>query len=143
MKKTMLAFLIILSLLFLAACEKPALADGVYVGRSAADELGAYGEATITMRGGKIIACNFVTWQKDGTTKAENYGKVNGEISNRAFYDKAQLAVRAMKTYADEYVKTQTLKSVDAISGATNSHNQFVEAVEEAHVKRHDVSYRR
>jgi major membrane immunogen (membrane-anchored lipoprotein) len=121
-----------LLVLCMAGCGKTALNDGVYSGVSSVDDTGAYGEATLTIRGGKVAACDFVTWQKDGTIKAENYGKVNGEISNQAFYDKAQLAVRAMKRYAEQYAERQDLKAVDAISGATIAHNQFVEAVERA-----------
>ncbi|MDR2135307.1 MAG: FMN-binding protein, partial [Treponema sp.] len=64
--------------------------------------------------------------------KDENYGKVNGEISNRPFYDKAQLAVAAMKKYADDYLKAGDLDGVEAVSGATIAYNQFLEAVENA-----------
>jgi major membrane immunogen (membrane-anchored lipoprotein) len=121
-----------LFILLLAGCSKPVLKDGVYSGRSEADDTGAYGKVQLTIAEGKITDCRFVTWQKDGTIKDADYGKVNGEISNQAFYDKAQLAVRAMETYAQQYVRTQNLKAVDAISSATNSYNQFLEAVEEA-----------
>ncbi|AEF82318.1 FMN-binding protein [Leadbettera azotonutricia] len=132
MKEIIVVFILTLGLLLLSACGKSAIKDGVYSGRSSPDDTGAYGEVNITVSAGKINTCDFVTWQKDGTIKDEDYGKVNGEISNRAFYDKAQLAVRAMKTYAAQYVAKQNLKSVDTISGATNSYDQFVEAVEEA-----------
>ena len=127
-------FMLILAagLLFFCSCEKTALKDGVYSGRSSIDDTGAYGEVSITIKSGKISGCEFVTWQKDGSIKDENYGKVNGEISNTAFYDKAQLAVRAMQEYAAQYVQTQDLKSIDAVSGATIAYNQFIEAVEEA-----------
>jgi major membrane immunogen (membrane-anchored lipoprotein) len=57
---------------------------------------------------------------------------VNGEISNQAYYDKAQLAVRAMEAYAQQYVATQDVKAVDAVSGATIAYDQFREAVGEA-----------
>jgi major membrane immunogen (membrane-anchored lipoprotein) len=106
--------------------------DGTYVGKSSEDEDGAYGEVTITVEGGKIADCVYVTWQKDGTIKDENYGKVNGEISNQEFYDKAQLAVDAMEGYARQLAETGNLSDVDAVSGATISYDQFVEAVENA-----------
>ncbi|MDR3301915.1 MAG: FMN-binding protein [Spirochaetaceae bacterium] len=121
-----------LLILLLAGCGKPVLNDGVYSGRSEADDTGAYGEVQLTIAEGNIADCRFVTWQKDGTIKGADYGKVNGEISNQAYYDKAQLAVRAMDVYAQQYVATQKLEAVDAISGATNSHNQFREAVADA-----------
>ncbi|MDR2767345.1 MAG: FMN-binding protein [Treponema sp.] len=116
----------------LSACAKQALKDGVYFGKSSLDDTGAYGEVSITVSGGRISACDFVTRQKDGTIKDEDYGKVNGEISNQAYYDKAQLAVRAMKSYAGQYAASGDLDAVDAVSGATIAYNQFIEAVEEA-----------
>jgi major membrane immunogen (membrane-anchored lipoprotein) len=61
-----------------------------------------------------------------------NYGQVYGEISNREFYDKAQLAVRAMEAYAKAYRETGDLTKVEAVSGATVSYNQFLEAAVEA-----------
>lgn len=106
--------------------------DGVYIGKSSEDDLGAYGEVKITIEEGSIAECEYVTWQKDGSIKDENYGKVNGEISNQDYYDKAQLAVKAMTQYAEKLVEAQSLKGVDAISGATISYSQFVEAVNNA-----------
>ncbi|MDR1571377.1 MAG: FMN-binding protein [Clostridiales Family XIII bacterium] len=106
--------------------------DGVYTGVSSEDDKGAYGEATITIEGGRITDCAFVTWQKDGSIKDEEYGKVNGEISSQDFYDKAQLAVVAMGQYADALVEKQSPDDVDAITGATIAHGQFLEAVADA-----------
>jgi major membrane immunogen (membrane-anchored lipoprotein) len=111
---------------------KPLPADGVYTGVSGEDDRGAYGEVTITVEDGAITACTFVTWQKDGSVKDAEYGKVNGEISNQDFYDKAQLAVRAMQEYADALVEAQSPEKVDAVSGATVAHGQFLEAVADA-----------
>jgi major membrane immunogen (membrane-anchored lipoprotein) len=116
----------------LLGCSKAGLRNGVYQGTSGADDTGAYGVITLTVAGGNIAACDFVTRQKDGTVKGEDYGKVNGEIANRDFYEKAQLAVRAMKRYAEQYAETRDLNAVDAISGATIAYNQFLEAAEEA-----------
>jgi major membrane immunogen (membrane-anchored lipoprotein) len=106
--------------------------DGMHTGKSSEDENGAYGEVTIIIEGGKVADCAYVTWQKDGTIKGEDYGKVNGEISNQDYYDKAQLAVEAMSTYASQFAETGDLAKVDAVSGATNSYDQFREAVEDA-----------
>jgi major membrane immunogen (membrane-anchored lipoprotein) len=129
-------FTLAFTLLLLAGCNdsSPNIAykDGTYTGKSSADDRGAYGEATITIDDNKITGCKFVTWQKDGNIKDENYGKVNGEISNQEYYDKAQLAVAAMKQYAQKLVAVQKLEDVDAISGATNSYDQFKEAVNSA-----------
>jgi major membrane immunogen (membrane-anchored lipoprotein) len=118
--------------LLAAGCGDGAYKDGVYAGRSGEDDTGAWGEVSITIEAGKVSGCEFVTRQKDGTVKDENYGKVNGEISNRDFYDKAQLAVEAMKTYVAAYLKAGDLKDVEAVSGATIAYNQFLEAVENA-----------
>jgi major membrane immunogen (membrane-anchored lipoprotein) len=107
--------------------------EGTYTALSGEDDTGAYAEVTVTVDGeGRIADCRFITWQADGTVKDEDYGKVNGEISNRDFYDKAQLAVAAMQTYARQIVETQDLYRVDAISGATIAYDQFLEAAGKA-----------
>ncbi|MDR0399418.1 MAG: FMN-binding protein [Treponema sp.] len=123
---------ILLGAVLLAGCEKAAYRDGIYTGRSGEDDTGAWGEVTLSIGGGKINGCEFVTRQKDGTVKDENYGKTHGEISNRDFYNKAQLAVEAMKQYAAAYLKAGNLNDVEAVSGATIAYNQFREAVEQA-----------
>lgn len=127
----------ILSLSLLAGCGSPssqsaARTDGTYTGKSSEDDRGAYGEATITIQDGKIADCKYVTWQKDGTIKDENYGKVNGQTANEDYYQKAQIAVSAMKQYAAQLVEVQKLEDVDAVSGATISFDQFTQAVTEA-----------
>ncbi|MDR1352401.1 MAG: FMN-binding protein [Treponema sp.] len=134
MKKGRFCFLgiAVLAAAMLGGCGKAAYRDGVYTGRSGEDDTGAWGEVTVTIAGERIADCRFVTWQKDGTAKDENYGKVNGEISSQDFYNKAQLAVRAMEKYAETYRETGDLKKVDAVSGATIAYDQFIEAVEAA-----------
>jgi major membrane immunogen (membrane-anchored lipoprotein) len=121
---------LVLAALLLGGCGSGGYRDGVYTGRSGVDDTGAWGEVTVTVDGGKISGCEFVTRQKDGTVKDENYGKINGEISNRDYYDKAQLAVEAMKKYTAEYRRNGNLKDVEAVSGATIAYDQFIEAVE-------------
>ena len=113
-----------------AGCGKRVYEDGVYTGKSGPDDRGAWGEVTVTITDGRVSDCRFVTYQKDGAVKGEDYGKVNGVISNQDFYNKAQLAVRAMEQYARSYRETGDLKKVDAVSGATIAFNQFNEAVE-------------
>jgi major membrane immunogen (membrane-anchored lipoprotein) len=114
----------------LSGCGRREYKDGVYTGESGTDDTGAWGEVTITISGERVAGCRFITRQKDGTVKDENYGKVNGEISNQDFYNKAQLAVRAMDQYARAYRETGDLKRVEAVSGATIAFDQFNEAVE-------------
>jgi major membrane immunogen (membrane-anchored lipoprotein) len=129
MKNIFVLFVVCFLVLLAAACGKSAYKDGVYSGISSPDDTGAYGEVSLTVAGGKITVCRFLTWQKDGSVKDENYGKVNGEISNADFYNKAQLAVRAMDQYARELIEKQALNKIDAVSGATIAYNQFTEAV--------------
>lgn len=132
-KKLILGLGVALALVYLfAGCEKRAYKDGVYTGKSGPDDKGAWGEVTITIMDGQVSDCQFITRKKDGTIKDEDYGKVNGEISNRDFYEKAQLSVRAMSQYAAAYRETGDLGKVDGISGATIAFNQFTEAVEAA-----------
>lgn len=133
MKKAIcLLAVVVLSLSLLSGCSGAVDAvpykDGTYTGKSGEDDRGAFGEATVTVAGGRITDCKYVTWQKDGSIKDENYGKVNGEVSNQDYYNKAQLAVAAMKQYADRLVEAQNLADVDTISGATIAFNQFKEA---------------
>jgi major membrane immunogen (membrane-anchored lipoprotein) len=118
--------------LTLAACGKVALKDGDYEGASGADDTGAWGEMSVTIRDGRVAACAFITRQKDGTVKDDDYGKINGEISNADYYEKAQLAVRAMVRYAKQFAGTGSLDKVEAVSGATISYNQFLDAAEKA-----------
>jgi major membrane immunogen (membrane-anchored lipoprotein) len=125
---------IILMLLPLAACQKTVkqLQDGKYHATSTVDDEGAYAKVTLTISNHQISTVDFKTYQKDGTVKDENYGKINGEISNQTFYDKAQLAVNAMKIYQEQLVAEKSLDKVAVISGATISYNQFHQAVEKA-----------
>jgi major membrane immunogen (membrane-anchored lipoprotein) len=134
MKKRAISIIgaVFLAAALISACGSPSYKDGVYTGRSGEDDLGAYGEATVTISGGEISDCEYVTRQKDGGIKDSEYGKVNGEISNQEYYDKAQFAVRAMASYAESLKAKKNLKGVDAITGATIAYGQFTEAVGEA-----------
>ena len=134
-----LALYALLALSLLTACGGSAsYADGTYTGTSSVyegddDGSGAgYGVATLTIQGGAITACTFETFEPDGTLKDAEYGKQNGEIANRDFYNKAQRAVQASAKYGDMLVEAGKLKDVDAISGATISFSEFQEAVEDA-----------
>ncbi|MDR1160506.1 MAG: FMN-binding protein, partial [Syntrophomonadaceae bacterium] len=95
------SLLFVLALLF--GCGSASYKDGVFTGKSSEDDSGAYGEVTLTIKSGEITDCEFVTWQKDGSIKDEEYGKVNGVIANQDYYDKAQLAVEAMAQYAEQF----------------------------------------
>ncbi|MDR1105718.1 MAG: FMN-binding protein, partial [Treponema sp.] len=117
---------------FFSGCGGGSYRDGTYAGRSGEDDTGAWGEVSLVISGGRITGCTFVTWQKDGTVKGEDYGKIHGEISNRSHYDKAQLAVRAMEQYASDLARTGNIGDLEAVSGATIAWDQFNEAVMKA-----------
>ena len=126
--------------LCLTACGEKSYADGSYQGRSAdyineeeGEEAGnGYGVVNLTISGGQITACEYKTYELDGTLKDEEYGKENGEIKNKDFYNKAQKARSACDNYAQQLVAKQKVRDVDAISGATVNYNEFKEAVEDA-----------
>ncbi len=79
-------------LLFTGACQDKSTSsyqDGSYIGKSVKDDDGAYAKVTLTFEDQKISDVQFVTYQKDGSIKDEEYGKSNGEIVNQEYYQKA------------------------------------------------------
>ena len=140
MKKKILSLCLLSMLSFsaLAACGQASYRDGTYEGTSeiySGDESGSgagYGVVSITISEGKISDCEYRTYELDGTLKDENYGKQNGEVANRDFYNKAQRAVQACEKYAQLLKEKGDIMGVDAISGATVSYQEFVEAVDQA-----------
>ena len=138
MRKMRLASAFFLALC-LTACGEKTYADGTYQGRSAdyvseeGDEAGnGYGIVNLTISGGQITACEYKTYELDGTLKGEDYGKENGEIKNKDFFNKAQKARAACDNYAQQLVAKQNVKDVDAVSGATVNYREFQEAVDDA-----------
>ncbi|MBQ8922175.1 MAG: FMN-binding protein [Oscillospiraceae bacterium] len=140
-KRNILLGAVLLCGLCLAGCgedETPKnYKDGTYTAKSEqyvnddeADTAGnGYGVVTLTIKDNKITECEFKTYELDGTLKDAEYGKENGEIANRDFYNKAQKAVGACDQYASRLVEKGSLKGVDAISGATINYGEFKEAV--------------
>ena len=116
--------------------------DGTYTARRAEyissdeeeeeSEANGYGEVEITISGGAVSDCKFATYQLDGTPKDEDYGKKDGEIKNRDFYNKAQRARAACDNYAQQLKAKGSLDEVDAVSGATINYNEFKEAASAA-----------
>ena len=102
--------------------------NGTFTGQSRPDEDGEYAKLLLTIQDHRITAARFEGYLKNGTLKDKDYGKTNGKIENKVYYNKAQLALRANKSYADTLVKTQDLNKVDAISGATISYKALFEA---------------
>ncbi|MDR1134701.1 MAG: FMN-binding protein [Clostridiales Family XIII bacterium] len=123
---------ILFVLILLSGCGSPVYIDGAYTGVSSADDDGAYAEVNITVEDGKISSCDYVTIQSDGAVKDADYGKINGEVSNQDYYNKAQLAVAAMGQYARDLVDMGDISDVDVVTGATIAYDQFREAVADA-----------
>ncbi|MBE5970475.1 MAG: FMN-binding protein [Lachnospiraceae bacterium] len=121
----------------LTACGSANYKDGTYTGVSSVydmDESGVdgYGEVTITIENGQVTECVFNTYESDGTLKDEEYGKQDGEVKNQDYYNKAQKALAGSNEYAKLFLETGDYHSFDAISGATISYNQFMDAVDDA-----------
>ena len=112
--------------------------DGVYEGTSKvhdgdSDGSGAgFGMVKLTITEGKITGCEYTTYEPDGKVKDAEYGKKDGEVANKDFYNKAQRAVQACQKYAEQLASTGDINSVDAISGATISYEELKEAVADA-----------
>lgn len=134
----LLLFLAVILVLSMTGCSKSTktkdYADGTYFGRSsdfAEDESGngsGYGTVEIEIKDNVIVSCTFKMYELDGTLKDSHYGEDLSK-ENRL---KAQKAVQSADKYAAMLVKEGSLDGVDAISGATISYNEFVEAVNEA-----------
>ena len=117
-------------------------ADGTDEGKSSvfenedgSEDGNGYGVVTITIKDGKISDCTYQTFEPDGKLKDSEYGKKQGEVANKDFYNKAQKAVAACDQYASMLVANGQLDGIDAISGATINYNEFLEAVDDALAK--------
>ena len=104
--------------------------DGTYIVESSLDEKLGKSILTLTIKDKKIVAADFEGYDLFGNVKGEDYGSLTGKDS--ADYKKAQVAVKAIKTYPAQLVETQDLSKVDAISGASISYGQFVETTKRA-----------
>ena len=103
--------------------------DGIYTVESSLDPQLGKSVLTLTIRDKKIISADFAGFDISGRRKDDNYGEFAATVAD---YQKAQVAVDAMKIYSAQLVETQDLNAVDAISGATVSYKQFVETVTRA-----------
>lgn len=104
------------------------LKDGTYTGKSSEDDYGGRMEVTITVADGKISNTEVKNLQKDGSEKGEYYGKEAGEEGHKT----AQMTLEASQTYGQELTKKGSVEEVEAVTGATQSYNQFVEAANDA-----------
>ena len=108
--------------------ETMALKDGTYTGKSSEDDYGGHMEVTITVADGKISNTEVKNLQKDGSEKGEDYGKEAGEEGHKT----AQMTLEASQTYGQELTEKGSVEEVEAVTGATQSYNQFVEAANDA-----------
>ena len=92
--------------------------DGTYVGRSSPDERGYFGEIELKVADGKITEAEYEEMDQQGNRKDENYPYPLGPQSH--------------DEYEDRLVETQNVDEVDSISGATQTHDRFVEAARDA-----------
>lgn len=104
------------------------LKDGTYTGKSSEDDFGGHMEVTITVADGKITDTEVKNLQKDGSEKGEDYGKEAGEEGHKT----AQMTLEASQTYGQELTEKGSVEEVEAVTGATQSYNQFVEAANDA-----------
>ncbi len=142
MKKSVLAAVaVVLTAGVITGCGGKSVSykDGTYEAQSSVyenddgtDDGNGYGVVSVTIKDGKIADCTFTTYEKDGTLKDEEYGKEDGRIANKDYYNKAQKANAACAEYASMLVQNGQLDGIDAISGATINYKEFKEAVEEA-----------
>lgn len=116
-------------------CDLSDAKDGTYVAESVADNFMGKGRISIAIKDHKIVSVNYFGVDPEGKIKEKDYGKTNGQVENPAFYQKAQKAVKANSAYAERLLQEQQLAKVDAISGATVSYQQFIEAAKIAIMK--------
>ncbi len=126
MKNKIIALVVVFLLLFVSCSKKP-LKDGVYSAESTADKRGSYAKVELVIKNQQIDNVKFISYDSKGNVKDENYGKNSG---NDEFYKKAQMAVKGIKSYEEQINQKKDLNKVDAVSGATESFKQFIEAME-------------
>ena len=130
------------------------LKDGTYTGKSgdANSHHGDYATVKVTLKDHRITDVVFDAYTRDGSLKDENYGRNSGkkpkdmpegteltedqkqaaETARRQHYEKAQQSIKAHPKYVEQLISTQDLSKVDAVTGATRSYDQFVEATSNA-----------
>ncbi len=101
--------------------EGPEWQDGTYVGRSSPDERGYFGEIELVVNDGKIAEAEYEEMDQQGKRKGEDYPY--------------QLGPQSHDEYESRLVETQNPDEVDSISGATQTHDRFVEATRDALTK--------
>ena len=102
--------------------------DGTFAADSAEHAQLGHSHVELTIEGGAITKVVHTGFDKDGKPKDENYGADKPEGVRK----KAQVAYKAIGSYASQLESKKDLTKVDAIAGATVSYDQFGEAVAKA-----------
>lgn len=111
-----------------ACCDLSTAKDGVWKGESSAHEKIGKSVVEITIKDHKITQVVHTGVDKMGNVKDEHYGEGKDETHVK----RAQLALKAIKSYGAQLQERGELGKVDAISGATISYQQFNEAAKAA-----------
>ncbi len=110
-------------------CDLSTTKDGTWTAESSTHKLLGKSAIALTIQDHKITKVVFTGYTIDGRVKAEDYGQ---DEQSSGLMKKAQLAVKAMKSYAAQLQENQELSKVDAVTGATVSYEQFNEAAKKA-----------
>ncbi len=116
----------LLMVAFFFSCKDKPLKDGVYTSESSGHRLGT-AKIVLEVKDQKIAKVTFTCYDKKGNIKDKNYGKKSG---NAEFYQRAQDAVKGIRSYEKQINEKKILEAVDAVSGATIAFKQFNEAME-------------
>ena len=102
--------------------------DGTFAADSSEHAQLGHSHVELTIENGAIAKVVHTGFDKDGKQKDENYGADKPEGVRK----KAQVAYKAIASYASQLESKKDLAKVDAIAGATVSYDQFNEAVAKA-----------
>ena len=102
--------------------------DGTFAADSSEHAQLGHSHVELTIENGAIAKVVHTGFDKDGKQKDENYGADKPEGVRK----KAQVAYKAIASYASQLESKKDLAKVDAIAGATVSYDQFNEAVTKA-----------
>ena len=111
-----------------AALDLTGVKDGTFAADSSEHEKLGHSHVELTIKDGAITKVVHTSIDKEGKPKDENYGADKTEGAHK----KAQIAYKAIASYASQLESKKDLAKVDAIAGATVSYDQFKEAVMKA-----------
>ena len=111
-----------------ASLDMTGVKDGTYAADSGQHEKLGHSHVELTIKDGAIVNVVHIGIDRDGKPKDEHYG----EGREPGIQKKAQVAYKAIGSYASQLTSKKDLAKVDAIAGATVSYDQFKEAVTKA-----------